>query len=185
MRITGSFHAISSVSNGRICDYAIDLRVCGDAMSERVIFLDIDGPIIPYTMFLIDAMASHNRVIPPLTVSVVRELCKRSGAKVVFNSTHNRRWKGVHDIDVAVAKAGLPESDLHPDMRTKYPDLDRDVAVVEWLSRHPEVRDWVAFDDCEFTEADNLIWVDPNAGLNLSHLNSALSRWGCAQFLVL
>jgi hypothetical protein len=152
---------------------------------KRIIFLDIDGPVIPFTMFLLDRMASHNRVIPPITVAVVREVCKRADALVVFNTTHNIPFKDVPDIEEAVIAAGLPREYVHPDMKTKYPQIARDLAVLEWLSRHPEVEDWIAFDDVKFTDKDNLIWIDPDAGLHLTHLNVALNRWGCAQFLVL
>jgi len=152
---------------------------------NRVIFLDIDGPIIPYSMFLVDRMASFNRIIPPITVAVVREICKRADAKVVFNTTHNTPFDGVDDIEIALVKAGLPEDYIHPDMKTRYPQIPRDQAVLEWLSRHPETEDWIAFDDVKFTEKDNLIWIDPDAGLHLTHLNKALDRWQCSQFLVL
>lgn len=154
-------------------------------MTERVIFLDIDGPVIPYTMFLLDKMCSWHRVIPTHTVAVVKEACERGNAKVVFNTTHNRSWEGAPHIEEAVIAAGLPREMVHPDMKTKYPDIARGDAVLEWLHRHPEVTDWIAFDDVKFTEADNLIWIDPDAGLHLGHLNAALDRWKCASFLVL
>lgn len=154
-------------------------------MSKRVIFLDIDGPVIPFSMFLINRMASHDRVLAPIPVAVVREICKRADAKVVFNTTHNSPAAGVDDIEVAIVKAGLPASALHSDVKTIYPQIDRDLAVGEWLNRHPEVEDWIAFDDVRFTDKDNLIWVDPDAGLHLGHMNAALDRWNCTQFLVL
>lgn len=154
-------------------------------MTKRIVFLDIDGPIIPFSMFLVDRMASWHRIIPLITVAVVREVCKRSNAKVVFNTTHNMPMDNVDDIEIAVTKAGLPEDMIHPDMKTKFPSIRRDIAVLEWLSRHSEVVDWIAFDDARFTDADNLIWVDPDAGLHLGHLNKALDRWNIAQFLVL
>lgn len=152
---------------------------------KRIVFLDIDGPIIPYSMFLVDRMCSWQRIIPAVTVAVVREVCKRGDAQVVFNTTHNTAIDGVDDIEIACIKAGLPEDAVHPDMKTKYPQIARDLAVLEWLSRHPEVEDWIAFDDVRFTDKDNLIWIDPDAGLHLGHLNTALGRWGCTQFLIL
>lgn len=157
----------------------------GTMMSKRVVFLDIDGPMIPYSMFLVDRMASYNRVFPAITVAVVREVCKRGEALVVFNTTHNTPFDGVADIEEAMISAGFPREMVHPDMKTKYPQLPRDQAVVEWLHRHPETDDWIAFDDVKFTQANNLIWVNPDAGLHLEHLNVALNRWGCSQFLVL
>lgn len=152
---------------------------------NRIVFLDIDGPIIPFSAFLLDKMCSWHRIIPAIPVAVVAEVCKRSGAKVVFNTTHNTPMKDIDDIEIAIVKAGLPVEMIHPDIKTKYPSLPRDVAVIEWLHRHLEVDDWIAFDDARFTKANNLIWVDPDAGLHLGHLNEALNRWGCTQFLVL
>lgn len=155
-------------------------------MTNRIVFLDIDGPIIPFSAFLIDRMASLNRIVQPIPVAVVTDLCKRTGAKVVFNTTHNTPMPRVADIEVVMELAGLPHEYIHPDMKTKYPQLPRETSVMEWLSRHSgEVDDWIAFDDVRFTGATNLIWVDPDAGLHLGHLNQALRRWGCEQFLIL
>jgi hypothetical protein len=154
-------------------------------VTNRVVFLDIDGPMIPYSMFLVDRMASYNRVFPAITVAVIREVCERGDAKVVFNTTHNTPFDGVPDIDVAMVNAGFPREMIHADMKTQYPQIPRGLAVTEWLRRHPEVTDWIAFDDVKFTDADNLIWINPDAGLHLEHLNVALDRWNCSQFLVL
>jgi proteasome lid subunit RPN8/RPN11 len=151
----------------------------------KIIFLDIDGPIIPNGMFLLDRNCSFGRNIPPIPVAVVAEVCRRADAKVVFNTTHNISIDNVLDIEFAMIRAGLPEAMIHPDMKTKYPQLNRANAVVEWLHRHPETTDWIAFDDVKFTEKPNLIWVDPDAGLHVGHLNEALSWWGISQFLIL
>jgi len=154
-------------------------------MINRVLFLDIDGPIIPFGMFLVDRMASANRIIPQIPVAVVREVCVRAKMKVVFNSTHNTPFVGVPNIDDAMVAAGLPRDAIHPDKMTRYPSLSRADAVRDWLHRHPEVNEWVAFDDARFTDDDNLIWVDPDAGLHLAHLNIVLERFNSPQFLVL
>lgn len=152
---------------------------------KRVVFLDIDGPVIPNGMYLIDVMASHDRILAPIPIAVVKMICEKAGALVVFNSTHNIPWPPVLDIDQQMIACGFPPEFIHPDMKTKYPTLDREASVHEWLSRHPDTDDWIALDDARFTDADNLIWVDPNAGLHIDHLNQALDRWNCTQFLVL
>jgi hypothetical protein len=154
-------------------------------MPNRIIFLDIDGPMIPFSMFLIDRNCSFGRNIAPIPAAILKELCLRSGAKVVFNTTHNLNRQGDTDIVDAVCNAGLPRDAVHPDRKTRYPDLPRAQAVIEWLHRHPETDDWIAFDDAKFTEADNLIWIDPDAGLHLAHMNQALDRWQCSKFMVL
>lgn len=152
---------------------------------KRVVFLDIDGPVIPFGMFLIDSMASHHRILAPIPMACLKTLCEKSGALIVFNTTHNQSWEGILDIDEQMISCGFPAEFIHSDMKTKYPQLDRETSVYEWLSRHPETEDWIALDDARFTEADNLIWVDPNAGIHLGHLNQVLDRWNCSQFIVL
>lgn len=154
-------------------------------MPNRAVFLDIDGPIIPYSQFLVDRNCSFGRIIPAIPVACVNMVCQRGGAKVVFNTTHNNPLPLVDDIEIAMVKAGLKEEYIHPDMKTKYPAISRENAVYEWLNRHPETDDWIAFDDVKFTNLDNLIWVDPDGGLHLGHVNRALNRWNAPQFLVM
>jgi hypothetical protein len=154
-------------------------------MTKRVVFLDIDGPMIPFSMMLVDRLAARNRVIPQIPVAVVKRLCERADAKVVFNTTHNTPIDGIPDIDLALVAAGLPRELIHTDKMTNYPRIHREQAVLWWLHEHKEVEDWIAFDDTLFTERENLIWVDPDAGLHLKHLNIALDRWGVPQFLVM
>lgn len=154
--------------------------------TNKVIFLDIDGPMIPASYFLVDSMASWNRRFPTTTVAVIKWLCERTGAKVVFNTTHNLPYDGVDDIDVALEKQGLDRDHIHAtDLATKYPGIERDLAVKEWLHRHPEVTDWIALDDVKFTDDARLIWVDPDAGVHLGHLNEAIGKLGGQKIVVL
>lgn len=147
-------------------------------MSEKVIFLDIDGPMIPSTMCLVDRMASWKRRFPETTVAVIRELCERTGAKVVFNTTHNVPIPDVDDIHIALSKAGLDGAHYHADRHTLYPQIDRALAVKEWLARHPEVEDWIALDDVKFTTDERLIFVDSDSGVTIQHLNMGIDRLG-------
>lgn len=71
------------------------------------------------------------------------------------------------------------------DFKTKYPDLPRDLAVKEWLHRHPEVTQWVALDDVKFIDNENLVLVDPDAGLHIGHLNQVISILGGKPVLIL
>lgn len=137
-------------------------------------------------MYFVDNMASFHRIFPATTVAVLNQLCKSTGAKIVFNTTHNGPWDGVPDIEVALVNQGLDASHLHPDdLKTQYPDIRRDDAVNDWLHRHPEVTGWVALDDVKFTERQNLIWVDPDAGLHVGHLNRAVELLGGKPILIL
>lgn len=151
----------------------------------KVIFLDIDGPMIPATVFLYDKMASWGRRFPPTTIAVVKTLCERTGAKIVFNTTHNQPIPGIDDIHMAISKAGVDGEHFHEDRHTLYPQIDRALAVKEWLSRHPEVTNWVALDDVHFTDDERLIFVDSDAGLHLGHLNLAIDQLGGKRVIML
>jgi hypothetical protein len=152
---------------------------------SKVVFLDIDGPMIPATMFLYDKMASWERRFPPTTIAVVKTLCERTGAKIVFNTTHNQPIPGVDDIHIAISKAGIDGEHFHEDRHTKYPQIDRGLAVKEWLARHPEVEDWVALDDVRFTDDERLIFIDSDAGVHLGHLNMAIDQLGGKRVIML
>ncbi|WP_037476811.1 HAD domain-containing protein [Sphingobium sp. ba1] len=152
--------------------------------TPRVIFLDIDGPMIPGTMFLIDRMCSFHRVFPATTIAVINEVCKRTGAKVVLNTTHNRPFENVPDIVDAMVNFGFDRGHFHAFPKTMYPDIPRDLAVKEWLNKRGDC-DWIAFDDARFTDDERLIWIDPDCGLHLGYLNDALERFGEAPCLIL
>lgn len=152
--------------------------------TPRIIFLDIDGPMIPGTMFLIDPMCSFHRLFPPTTIAVINAVCKRTGAKVVLNTTHNRPFKDVPDIMDAMVAHGFDRSYFHSFAKTRYPDIPRDQAVQEWLAKRGDF-DWIAFDDARFTDDERLIWIDPDCGLHLGHLNEALERFGEKPCLIL
>lgn len=152
----------------------------------RVVILDIDGPMIPTTHVLVEDMAFWDRRFPAGTIAVMNTLCAESGARIVLNTTHNTPRSDAPDIEKALVAQGLNPAHLHPtDPKTRYPDLRRAEAAADWLARHPEVTDWVAFDDAAFTQEPNLIWVDPDSGVTLDHLNQALERFGCNPIIVL
>lgn len=144
-----------------------------------VVLLDIDGPVIPATQLLVDPMSAWDRLMPATTIAVLNRLCERTGALIVLNSTHSDPMPDVPDIVEALVLAGLDRRHVHPTHdRTAYPEVPRAQAAAEWLAAHPEVDDWVAFDDEAFTDDERLIWVDPDAGLHLGHMNRALVRFG-------
>lgn len=157
----------------------------GAALPTRVVILDIDGVVIPATQMLVDPMSACDRIMPATTIACLNRLCERTGARIVFNTTHNGTWPDVPDIEVAMVNHGLAPEHLHPtDLRTSYPWKPRDVAVTEWLERHPEIEQWVAFDDAAFTDDERLILVDQEAGLHLGHVNKALIAFGQKPILI-
>jgi len=155
-------------------------------MISKVVFVDIDGPMNPATMYLVNPHCSLDRKFPPTTIAVLNRLCEATGAKVVFNTTHNVDNPAVANIDEAIVAAGLhPRHINYGDHKTDYPDVDRDQAVSRWLARNPHVTEWVAIDDHKFTDDPRLVLVDPDAGVHVGHLNDAIKILGGKPFLVL
>lgn len=146
---------------------------------HKVLFLDIDGTLISETQMLVDRRAIADRSVPQHVIVILNLLCQRTGARIVFNTAHNQPSASAPDIEVALIQQGLHVDHLHPDdVKTRYPSLARDLAVKDWLFRHPEVEHWIAFDDVRFTDEPNLIWIDAVAGLHIGHLNQAIDQLG-------
>lgn len=157
----------------------------------RLIFLDIDGPMIPSGMFLIDRDASYKRVYSPIAVGVINHLCHETKAKIVFNTTHNMfdnpftNKSVIEDsIDQGIKRGHL----FNNGSKTKYPDIPRLDAIKLWLKEHEMTEEnavWIAFDDVDFKH-DNLILVDYDVGLTPQHLNEGIKKLGKGrEFLVL
>jgi len=154
-------------------------------LPTRVVILDIDGPMIPSTHVLCDPMAAWDRTFPATTIRVIGLLCERSGARIVINSTHNDPMPEAPDIVDAMIAHGVDPDHFHPtEPLTAYPRLDRKAAAFDWLARHPEVVDWVGYDDVVYCDAPNLVHVDPDSGLTLRHLNIAFERFGCRRISI-
>lgn len=86
----------------------------------RILFLDIDGVMIPATQQLLDPNSSWKRNFPQTTIAVINEICKRTEARIVFNTTHNNPIPNAPDIEVTLVNQGLNEDYLfNQDLKTK------------------------------------------------------------------
>lgn len=152
---------------------------------KRVIIIDVDGVMIPLTYLLVNKRAMMERDIPETTIAVLNEMCRRSDAKVVFNTTHNASKPGVPNLVMAMVSRGLNAKYLHKDPQTDMPRLDRAQAVDQWFARGNHADQYLIFDDSKFTQNDNLIVVDPQAGLHIGHLDILLDRWNLPPCLIM
>lgn len=147
-----------------------------------IIFLDIDGPVIPNTMFFFDGAASQNRTMSNAAIGILNWICKKSGAKIVTNSTHNNYvTQDGENLRDALIRNGLEESHLHSSWHTVYNiSSDSRMRSIEyWLMKnHMEDIKWICFDDMDFTKKHNLIKVDPDDGLQYHHAKLALTKLG-------
>jgi len=154
---------------------------------QKVLFLDVDGPLIPSTTFFVNPAASKHRHLSPYAVAIVNRLCEDAKAKIVMNTYHNSDGLKLRD-DLLVN--GIKEEVLHPEWQTKYPHgllsaemATRLAAIQEWEARNGEA-DWLAFDDSHFTQDPRLILVDFDAGITTKEYMKARKAWGLSTFMV-
>lgn len=145
----------------------------------KIIFQDVDGPLIPGRMYY--AKNGHYSqehgafIYDPVAVGMLRELCKRCDAKIVYSTAHNET-----DLDCMRRKARINgmEDLLHEDCRTEFRVslYNKKDAIVEWLRRHPEIggKDWIVFDDETILDGLPQIKVDFGIGLTISNFFDAV-----------
>lgn len=134
----------------------------------KIVFTDIDGDYnTPAMRQLADEAVDMTRVLE------VRAICEAHGALVVISSS----WRANHPAEAQAL--GFP---LHEDWRTESrDDRDRGAEVNEWLSRHPEVTQWVIIDDKnDFTaeQQSRLVFVTTDLAIqpaDLAKLTELLS----------
>ncbi len=113
----------------------------------NVIFLDIDGPLLPRKM----EMFHENRTsaIPKFEEFAIRAFniwTRYSNAKTVF-STHWSYSFPVDELKLYMIHNGLGLN-YHEDILTpKTPSSNRANEIVWWLEQHPEVENFIAVDD--------------------------------------
>lgn len=154
----------------------------------NIIFLDIDGVVICTPQYAFDPMCSWERThFNTNAIGWLKILLKHiPDCRIVLNTTHNKQFDGVEDIKIILIRQGIPFDAFHKDDRTRYPYIARDLAVKEWLASHKNyIDEWIAFDDCDFTEEENLILLDPDDGIDRKAFEKALSHFGITdKFLI-
>lgn len=142
----------------------------------RVLFVDVDGPLIPSGMYLVHPTPSYERVFSPIAVAVLKKMIESSKAKIVMNTTHNLDGQKLKDD---LLKVGFKEEDFGLPWKTDYPvSHGRTGSIEEWLKNQSEKNiEWVALDDEDFTSSDKLILIDFDEGLHLRHYNKLSKLW--------
>jgi hypothetical protein len=153
-------------------------------MKPKIIFLDIDGPIIPETCYLKYPFASYDRNFSEDCILHLLQICKETDAKIVTNSTHNFYYRENNTISLRDDLIRvIPKKYIHEDWRTNfgptretvsftnvpyfYPSevsKDRLKAITEWLNKHNYFygdNDFICFDDEEFVSVTKCKWLFP------------------------
>jgi len=150
----------------------------------KIIFLDIDGPMIPTRAYLFHPHASLDQELDPICVRVLRKILDDTGAQVVFNTTHNLMleadsssgsWPGLLN---QFAKHGfIAGRELHPISSTVFPRVDdRLSAIRHWLINN-YTETWVALDDVHLDDS-RAFTVDPDHGIGFNEYQHCLRFLG-------
>ena len=119
----------------------------------RVIFLDVDG-VLNYVYC--EARAPCGCLgIEDAPLAVLRKIVDRTGAKIVLTSTWKMEWSKNPELrsadgeylDQKIKQAGMEIYD-----KTQDNIYDRGMGIQTWLSRHPEVTNWIVLDDNVFND---------------------------------
>ena len=160
----------------------------------NIIFLDIDGPVIPYSACIAKNMArsagaqfrgaaaqfleryeNAPQQANPLCVVFLGILATQTNSKFVISSTY--RHGGFEKFSEHFAEWGFDADLLHDDWRTKSLQRakgvnERSDEIREYISRHPEIEAFVTVDD-EPLDFENHIQVCPQNGFSMDNYRQA------------
>lgn len=147
----------------------------------RIIFLDIDGPLVNLRGYLMDDTVDRN------AVKLINRLCIETGSNLVISST----WRADGELEMsqslklmgfgfATMYYGGLNTEAEPSWRTRLSELTDDentmmeigrgLQIKEYLDKHPEVDSYIIIDDDEDMledQLDNFIHVDEVEGFGV------------------
>ena len=156
---------------------------------QRIIFLDIDGPVIPLPLYNLNGHVSHERShVSTCAIGLLTKMCQDHGALIVTNTAHNGHVRGgVVDLKTDLINHGLKPEFFHEKWHTNFNIedwngriTDRMLAINHWMAENGEV-DWVCFDDIQFTQDKRLVLIDFYLGIDYNSYKQALGVWKIAQ----
>lgn len=124
-------------------------------MTDRVLFLDIDGVVLPGRAYTLPNQTNNPyvTVFDPCAVAMLNRALEKQGRKLVVHSSwvkhQTREWLLDHLI-----RQGIRIEHFHEDWYTE-PKLHwRYDRVRDWLARHKECKDFFILDDEPLAEGD-------------------------------
>lgn len=135
---------------------------------SKIIFVDVDGPMIPVRAYFLPRQTKPATIFDPLAVAMLNRLIVDSDAKLVISSTI--RSKGRDFVVALLFKNGIDPSHLHYDWCTKGKFTSQRMHEIKWWYEDhiPEVTHYVALED-EDLDVDfvpNAVKADTNEGFS-------------------
>lgn len=155
-------------------------------MTAPVIFLDIDGVMIPGRAYALRTQTRRPPPFDPIAVGMVRQLCQEAGAQIVISSTWRKRRTRDEMRDV-LRQNGLGEVTLHEDWGTPVLDSQpRGQQIAAWLRNHPTVERYAALDDDPSVRTlPGAVLCSSADGIGLEQYNRARELLGLKPIVVL
>jgi hypothetical protein len=172
---------------------------------KKIIFLDIDGPVIPlknisavwrresqqsrYKVFGLAAEFLNNaeqerdplQCSDPYAVLMITQLAELADAKIVISSSWRNLSRDKESFIPKFQHLGFDPALLHDDWCTptfggSHPVREQE--ILDWVSRHPEVTHYITIDD-EPLDLPTHIQVCAENGFLHSNFNQSLGHLGC------
>ena len=156
----------------------------------KIIFLDIDGPVISAQAPMIDSEMRLSYIQE--SIELLNQLCEKTGAKIVTNSSHNYHIVNGNTIKDDLIKWGIDSANFHEKWRTIFPYIDytkvksnirgigRFIAIDKWQADN-EHCNWVCFDDRKFTISFRLIHISDGNGITKENIDTAIEILGLSE----
>lgn len=152
----------------------------------KILFVDVDGVLIPASQAILDPLCFLNRNIPDLQLAMLTRICETSDAKVVMNTTHNLTPPDKPSIHEVMIRKGFDAKHFHPVCnKTEYPHISRKLAVRQWIREHgKEIDMWLCVDDTICADDQHMVHVDSEVGITISNMNTILTTFGHNPILI-
>ncbi len=113
--------------------------------SSKVIFVDVDGPMIPFRAYYLPNQTKIVSLFDPCAVSLLNKLTDDSGATIVISSTwQSHGYQGCKELFETNGIKGMFHEDWNTERKLS---SSRTQEISWWLNDHPEITHYVALDD--------------------------------------
>lgn len=144
---------------------------------EKVLFLDIDGPMIPRRAFYLPKQTLVVSKFDPVAVALLNSVLDKTGAKLVVSSTWGNL--GIEVVKPSFEENGISWDQVHQDWVTPRKLTDSRVHQIRmWLDKHPGIDLWASLDDENLDLDGRNVHVSFDDGMLLKHYHKLLELLG-------